>query len=261
MTDETAPIRYKMIVEYDGAPFAGWQKQPNVPSVQQHIEEAIEAFSGQQASVQCAGRTDAGVHGLGQVLHVDLNPFKRAMSGYEITKAINAHMMEVPISILSCEEVSSEFNARFDAINKLYRYRILQRTAFPAIEIGRVWHVKRPLDIVAMQKGAQHLLGHHDFSSFRAAECQAKHPMRTLDRLDITASKYDPAGGLEIIIETEAQSFIHHQVRNMVGTLTLVGEGKWQPDDMKRVLEARDRTQAGPTAPACGLYLARIDYP
>ena len=253
--------RYKMIVEYDGTPFAGWQKQPSVPSVQQHIEDAIEKFSGQRVSVQCAGRTDAGVHALGQVFHVDLEPFKRAMSGYEIVKAINAHMMDVPISVLQCKDVPADFNARFDATSKLYRYRILQRTAFPAVEQGRVWHFKRPLDIDAMQQGAQHLLGHHDFSSFRAAECQAKHPMRTLDRLDITQRAYDTAGGLEIIVETEAQSFIHHQVRNMVGTLALVGEGKWQPDDMRRVLEARDRTKAGPTAPAHGLYLARIDYP
>lgn len=253
-------IRWKLTIEYDGTDFSGWQRQPNVPSVQQKIEEAITGFCGQEIIIQVAGRTDAGVHAQGQVAHVDLAPFKKEMDGFEVAKAINAHLRPEPIAVLTAEIVDEEFHARFGAMNKLYRYRILRRPSPSALEKNQFWHFKRDLDVAAMREGAQHLLGHHDFTTFRDSECQAKSPMRTLDRLDVSARDYDGCGGQEIIIETEGQSFLHHQVRNMVGTLALVGEGKWQPEDVKTALEAKDRTEGGPTAPASGLSLVRIDY-
>lgn len=254
-------FRYKCIVEYNGAPFSGWQRQVDVPSVQQAIEEAITGFSQQEVSIHAAGRTDAGVHARGQVFHVDLAPFSRPMEPFEIAKAINAHLRPLPVAVVNVQPVTEEFHARFAAQNKLYHYRIINRPAPPVLETGLVWYVKRPvLDIAAMQEGARNLLGHHDFTTFRDSQCQAKSPERTLDRLDISAHAYDASGGVEILIEAEAQSFLHHQVRNMVGTLALVGEGKWQPEDMAKALAARDRTAGGPTAPADGLYLMRVDY-
>ncbi len=253
--------RYKMIIEYYGAGFAGWQRQRDVPSIQQSIEEAIFKFSGQEVDVTVAGRTDAGVHACGQVAHVDLNEFSKPMDGYRIAKAINAHLRPKTIAILDVSEVKTEFHARFDAKNKLYRYRILNRPSPLTLEHGRMWQIRKVLDVNAMQEGAKHLLGHHDFTTFRDSECQAKTPMRTLDRLDIVAKPYDGCGGIEIGIEAEGKSFIHHQVRNMVGTLSLVGLGKWAPEDVKAALEAKDRTKGGPTAPSDGLYLVRIDYP
>ena len=257
MTQDTT--RYKLTLEYNGAEFYGWQRQEDVPSIQQAIEEAIAKFSGQEVSIQGAGRTDAGVHARGQVAHVDLAPFTREMEPYEITKAINAHLRPRMISVLSTEIVDDEFHARFDAKNKLYHYRILNRTGFPALDRGLAWHVKRPLDAVAMQEAANVLLGKHDFSTFRDTQCQAKSPVKTLDRLDVIAMP-DGTGGQEIIIAAEALSFLHHQMRNMAGTLMLVGEGKWSVDDMRAALEAKDRTKGGQTAPAEGLYLMRIDY-
>ncbi len=253
--------RYKLTIEYEGTNFAGWQRQAdNIPTIQQSIEEAIFKFSGQQISIQGAGRTDAGVHAGGQIAHVDLDEFSKPMDGFEIAKAINAHLRPRPISILKCEIVDDEFHARFHATNKLYRYRIINRAAFLTWDKGLAWQCKKPLDIEAMRKGAKHLLGHHDFSTFRASECQAKSPEKTLDRMDIITRDYDGADGTEIIFETEARSFLHHQVRNMVGALAYVGEGKWQPDDIKTALDARDRTKGAITAPADGLYLVRIDY-
>lgn len=252
--------RYKMTVEYKGSDYYGWQRQPNVPSVQESVERAIHAFSNQEVSVQVAGRTDAGVHATGQVFHVDLAPFSKPMDEFNILKAINAHLRPQPISILRVEMVNDEFSARFDAVNKLYRYRIVNRPGFLTVDRDLAWHIGPDLDVAAMREGASHLIGHHDFSTFRASECQANSPMRTLDRLDISERPYGECGGREIIIETEGQSFLHHQVRNMVGTLSLVGRGKWQPIDVKTALEAKNRADGGPTAPADGLYLVRVDY-
>ncbi len=246
--------RWKITIEYNGAPFVGWQAQDNQLSVQGAIETAIEKFCGQFIRIQAAGRTDTGVHARGQVAHFDLDYGDRKLEGFELAKAINAHLRPHPVTVLHAEEVDPEFNARFSTKNKLYRYRIINRWTPLAIDEGFAWHFKRPLDAEAMHDAAQVLIGHHDFTSFRDSECQAKTPMRTLDRLDITRH------GDEVILETEGKSFLHHQVRNMVGTLSLVGEGKWAKSDIKTVLDARDRTKAGITAPACGLYLMRIDY-
>lgn len=229
-------------------------------SVQGTIEAAIEKFCQQKVTLHVAGRTDAGVHAKGQVAHVDLADFKKPMEGFEVAKAINAHMKSHRITIVKAEIVEPEFHARFHATNKLYRYRIISRPAPLALERGLVWHTRRPLDAGAMHEAAQTLLGHHDFTTFRDSACQAKSPMKTLDRLDVTARPYDDCGGVEIIIEAEGRSFLHHQVRNMVGTLALVGEGKWAAFDVKTALDARDRTKGGPTAPAEGLYLMRVDY-
>lgn len=252
--------RYKMIVEYKGTAYRGWQRQRDVPSVQEDIERAIEAFSGQVVKIQAAGRTDAGVHANGQVIHADFEPFSKPMDGFLVAKAINAHLRPAPIAIVKAEIVDDEFHARFDATNKLYRYRIITRPAFLTHDRDLAWLRYRPLDVDAMHEAAQHLIGRHDFSSFRDAECQAKSPVRTLDRIEVTTRDYDDHGGQEITIEAEAKSFLHHQIRNITGTLHLVGEGKWKPDDVKTALEAKSRSAAGPTAPADGLYLVRIDY-
>lgn len=252
--------RWKFTIEYNGARFAGWQRQEaGIPSVQGAIEQAIFKFCAQEVTLHVAGRTDAGVHAQGQVAHADLAAFKKQMSPFEVAKAINAHLKSQRISIVKAEVADPEFHARFHAVNKLYRYRILNRPAPPALERGLVWHFKRNLDVKAMREGAQFLLGHHDFTTFRDSQCQAKSPMKTLDRLDVIAQD-DGYGGQEIRIEVEGRSFLHHQVRNIVGTLALVGEGKWAPEAVKAALEARDRAKGGPTAPAEGLSLVRIDY-
>lgn len=260
--------RYKLTIEYKGIDYAGWQRQkdPDVIGVQQLIEEAIAAFYPYDETPQltAAGRTDAGVHARGQVAHIDLKPFSKPMDGFEIAKAISAHLRPNPITILSCEPVDSEFHARFDATNKLYAYSICVRPALSALDQDLLWHMRRPpkqfLNLAAMQEGANHLLGHHDFTSFRDSQCQAKSPMRTLDRLEIIKETPLQPTEQRLRIEAEGKSFLHHQVRNMVGTLALVGEGKITPDDVKTILKACDRTKAGPTAPADGLYLMRIDY-
>lgn len=256
-----ALTRWKMSVEYKGTRYSGWQRQDNAPSVQQHIEEAIFKFSGQEVRIHAAGRTDAGVHACGQVIHVDLEGFSKPMAGFEVAKAINAYLRAQDIAVIKAHPVSDDFHARFSAVNKLYRYRIINRSAPPVIECGLVWHVRKPLDIMAMRAGAEHLLGHHDFTTFRATECQSKTPFKTLDRIEIFSRPCEIADGQVIDVEVEGRSFLHHQVRNMVGTLSLVGEGKWQPEDVKTALEARDRKMGGPTAPADGLYLVRVDYP
>ena len=255
--------RYKMLIEYDGTEYAGWQiqKEPHLKTIQGQIQKAVHGFCGQKVTVQCAGRTDAGVHAWGQIAHMDLAPLKKPMSPSEIAKAINAHMRGEAISILEMSEADAEFHARFSAKNKLYVYRILNRASPGVLEGGKLWHIKRALDLGAMQDAAQYLLGEHDFTTFRDTECQAKNPIRTLDRLDISSQEYGPGPGCEIRFEFEAQSFLHHMVRNIVGTLALVGEGKWQIADVQTALEAKDRIKGGPTAPACGLYLKRIDYP
>lgn len=251
--------RWKITVEYDGTPFSGWQRQEDVPSVQQSVEEAITAFCQQDIRVHVAGRTDSGVHAWGQVAHFDLDYGDRSLSGFDLAKALNAHLIQVPVSILTAQEVPEDFHARFSAVNKLYTYRILNRSAPPAIETGKVWHIRRPLDAAAMHTAAQVLVGRHDFTTFRDTECQAKTPVKSLDRLDVE-SRFYGNDGQEILIHAEGRSFLHHQVRNMVGALSLVGHGKWTADDLKTALEARDRTKGGPTCPAEGLYLVKVDY-
>lgn len=246
--------RWKLTVEYRGSHYRGWQRQEGQASVQQALEEAIIGFSGQEARVHAAGRTDAGVHALGQVAHFDLD-YKQEMTGFAMVNALNAHLREHDVSVVAAEIVPEEFHARFSAVSKLYTYKILNRTAPPCLGRGLVWHVRRPLDVAVMQEGANYLLGHHDFTTFRASECQAKSPLRTLDVLTI-----ERVGAEEIHIHAEARSFLHHQVRNMVGTLEKVGEGRWQPLDVKTALEARDRRKAAPTAPATGLYLVAVRY-
>lgn len=252
--------RWKLTIEYDGGAFAGWQRQENDPSVQQAVEEAITKFCQQELRLHAAGRTDAGVHARGQVAHFDLDYGDRPLSGFDLAKALNAHLGEARVSVVTAEPAHDEFHARFDATNKLYTYRIINRSARPSIDAGHAWHFKRPLNVDAMREAAKHLIGYHDFTTFRDSECQAKSPMRTLDRLDVDSFDYDGQGGVEIRLQAEAKSFLHHQVRNMAGTLTLVGEGKWQPADIKSALDARDRTKGGPCAPPDGLYLVRIDY-
>ena len=246
--------RWKLTIEYKGTAFHGWQRQDNQDSVQQFIEEAIFKFCQQDVTLHVAGRTDAGVHARGQVAHCDLEQFSQEMDGFMVTKAINAHLRPLPISVLMAETVDPEFHARFHATNKLYQYRIVNRPSFLTVDQDLAWHVKQPLNVNAMNESAQRLLGHHDFTSFRDSACQAKSPVKTLDRLDVIED------GEEIRIETESRSFLHHQVRNMVGSLKLVGEGKWSADELQGILEAKDRTKAGPTAPADGLYLMRVDY-
>ena len=244
--------RYKLTIEYDGTGLVGWQRQPTGPSVQEILETALERFTGQAIFVQGAGRTDAGVHATAQVAHIDLD---RPVRPGEIQGAINYHVRPAAIAVLAVEPVPDEFHARLSANHRAYLYRILNRRAPAVLGRNHVWHVPVALDVEAMAAGAAHLIGHHDFTSFRAVECQAKSPMKTLDRLTVTRV------GEEIHVIPEARSFLHHQVRNIVGTLKLVGAGQWQPDDVKRALEARDRSAAGPTAPPEGLYLTRVAYP
>jgi tRNA pseudouridine38-40 synthase len=243
--------RYKIIIEYDGTPFAGWQIQANGPSIQSELARAICGFSGCEATPKGAGRTDAGVHARGQVAHFDL---ARDYPPATVRDALNFHLKPAPIAILECVVVSESFDARFSAKARHYVYRIVNRRARLALDRDRAWRVSMPLDADAMREGALHLLGRHDFTTFRSAQCQAKSPLRTLDRLDV---KRD---GDEICIAASARSFLHHQVRSMAGSLKLVGEGKWAPDGMRAALEARNRAACGPVAPACGLYFMKVDY-
>lgn len=252
--------RWKLTIEYQGTNYAGWQRQEDgVPSVQEDIETAIEKFCGQFCRLHVAGRTDAGVHAHGQVAHFDLDYGDRPLDGYNLTKAINAHLGERRIAIINAEKVTEEFHARYGATNKLYTYRIISRTAPPCFDRDVVWWMRRDLNVDAMREGAKYLLGQHDFTTFRATECQAKSPIKTLDRLDIESSNIS-GGGIELKFLVEARSFLHHQVRNMVGTLSQVGVGKWAPEDVKTALEAKDRKRGGLTAPATGLSLTRVDY-
>ena len=243
--------RYKILIEYDGAPFSGWQYQENSPSVQRTIMAAISAFSGENVMVQGAGRTDAGVHALGQVAHFDLAV---ARDTDTIRDAINAHLRPHPVAILSAEQVAADFDARRSAIRRHYLYRIANRRPDLAIDRGRAWRIPRRLDHEAMHQAAQRLIGKHDFTTFRSTECQAKSPEKTLDRLDVSRA------GDEVHVTAVARSFLHNQVRSMVGSLVLVGEGKWAPDDLAKVLDARDRTACGAVAPPDGLYLMKVEY-
>jgi tRNA pseudouridine38-40 synthase len=244
--------RYKLTIEYDGAPFVGWQRQANGRSVQQAVEEALQRLTAEEPTLRGAGRTDAGVHALGQVAHFDL---EREWSGDKLRDGLNAHLRPEPIAILAAELVANGFDARYSAIRRHYSYRILLRRAPPVLDRGRVWHVARALDAVAMHRAAQRLVGTHDFTTFRSTECQAKSPVRTLDLLDVLKS------GDELVVNATARSFLHNQVRSLVGSLKLVGEGKWSADDIALALEARDRKASGPVAPPDGLYLLRVDYP
>jgi tRNA pseudouridine38-40 synthase len=253
--------RWKITVEYDGQAYHGWQIQDNVPTIQQAIEEAIFKFCQQRINVQCAGRTDAGVHAYGQVAHFDLDYGKRDMSAFELTKAINAHLIPQPIAVLKAEVVDAEFHARFGAKGKQYMYRAVARYPRPVQDLGRIWHIKRKkLNLKAMQEAAHYLVGTHDFTSFRDSNCQAKTPIKHISHFDVEAKDYDSHGGTEYQFIIEGPGFLHHQVRNMVGTLSLVGEGKWTPLQVKQALEAKDRTEGGPTAPADGLYLMWVKY-
>jgi tRNA pseudouridine38-40 synthase len=252
--------RWKLTIEYQGTKYSGWQRQEDgVTSVQEDIETAIEKFCGVFCRIYVAGRTDAGVHAHGQVAHFDLDYGDRPLDSYTMVKAINAHLGTRPISILKAEIVSEDFHARYGAINKLYTYRILSRLGKPTFDQNLVWWMRRDLDIDAMREGAAFLLGQHDFTTFRAAECQANSPIRTLDRLDI---EHIPlcTEGHEIRFLVEARSFLHHQVRNMVGTLVEVGVGKWSPQDIQTALNTKDRSKGGMTAPSSGLSLTRVDY-
>ena len=244
--------RYRLTLEYDGSDFVGWQRQDNGMSIQQAIEDAIERFSGERVRVFGAGRTDAGVHALGQVAHFDL---AKDTDAETVANALNAHLRPNPIAILAAEAVDGSFDARLSARMRAYEYLIVNRRAPLTVERGRAWHVARALDAAAMHDAAQALVGRHDFSTFRASLCQAKSPVKTLDTLDVERS------GDEIRISARARSFLHHQVRNMVGTLELVGAGKWTANDISGALAARDRKRGGPTAPADGLYLVAVGYP
>jgi tRNA pseudouridine38-40 synthase len=243
--------RYRITLEYDGTPFVGWQVQAEGASVQGELTKAIARFSGEQVRVRGAGRTDAGVHALGQVAHFDLT---RTWEPFTVREALNFHLKPRPIVALDCATVGEDFDARFSATGRHYLYRILNRPARPAIDRNRVWWLPIRLNPAAMREAAKVFVGRHDFTTFRAAGCQAKSPLRTLDRLEVTTA------GDEIHIAASARSFLHSQVRSMVGSLKLVGEGKWSVDDLKRALEARDRTACGPVAPAAGLYLVKVDY-
>lgn len=251
--------RWKLTIEYDGTPFAGWQIQENAPSVQQSIEEAVKAFSGETVSTWVAGRTDAGVHALGQVAHMDL---ERDWPEKTVRDAINAHLRPLPVSVIKAEPVPADFNARTSATKRVYCYRMITgRMAEPVLEKNRVWHVSWEMDVPAMHRAAQYLLGKHDFTSFRAAACQAKSPVRTLDRCDVIEIKNDTVFGQHIEIWAEARSFLHHQIRNIAGALKMVGEGKWAPEQVKTALEACDRTKnEAAMAPAHGLYFVRVEY-
>jgi tRNA pseudouridine38-40 synthase len=243
--------RYKLVIEYDGTPFTGWQSQANGLSVQQAVEDAIARFAGQAVRIHCAGRTDSGVHATHQVVHVDLEKEWRPDT---VRDATNAHLKRSPVAVLSAAVVPSTFNARTSALKRHYVYRILNRRAPPGLEIDRVWHVPWALDEGVMHRAAQTLIGRHDFTTFRAAECQANSPIRTLDRLDVERI------GDEVRIQASARSFLHHQVRSIVGTLAKVGAGRWSVADVRAALDARDRKRCGPMAPSAGLYLVGVDY-
>jgi len=244
--------RYKLTVEYDGRPFVGWQIQDNGPSVQGLLMEAAGRFCGKNVSIQGAGRTDAGVHALGQVCHLDL---VRDWDEDTVRDAINAHLRPHPIAVISAERVDPSFDARFSAIKRHYLYRIINRRADLTIERARAWRIPKPLNSAAMHAAAQRFIGRHDFTTFRHAECQAKSPVKTLDRLDVSRLRDD------IHVTASARSFLHSQVRSMVGALVLVGEGKWSADDISLALYRRDRAACAPVAPPDGLYLLKVDYP
>jgi tRNA pseudouridine38-40 synthase len=243
--------RYKLTIEYDGTPFAGWQIQADQTTVQGVLVAAIEALTGEKVPVQGAGRTDAGVHARAQVAHVDL---ARDWDTDTVRDALNAHLRPHPVAVLAAEKAAADFNARTSARKRHYLYRILNRRADLTLDLGRAWRVPRPLDAGAMHAAAQALVGKHDFTTFRSTECQAKSPVKTLDQLDVERDRD------AVTVRASARSFLHNQVRSMVGSLVTVGEGKWSADDLARALAARDRAACGPVAPPEGLYLMKVDY-
>ena len=248
--------RYALKVEYNGAPFAGWQRQADQPSVQGAIEAALARLEPGPHTIAAAGRTDAGVHGLGQVAHCDLT---KDWEPFRLSEALNYHLKPQPVAILACARVADDWHARFSATERRYLFRLLMRRAPATHDKGLVWHVRNPLDLDAMREGAAHLIGHHDFTTFRSTICQAKSPVKTLDEITI-----EPATGLsgpEFHFRLRARSFLHNQVRSIVGTLERVGSGAWAPSDVATALAARDRAACGPVCPPHGLYLAAVRYP
>jgi len=244
--------RWRLTIEYDGGTFMGWQRQDHGPSVQQALEEAIAKMTGEQVRLHCAGRTDAGVHALAMTAHVDI---ERAVTPFRLREGINALVRPAPVSVLETVEAEPDFHARFSCIGRRYLYRILNRRAPPALEKGKVWHIGKPLDVEAMAEGAAHLVGVHDFTTFRSVHCQSESPLKTLDSLTVELA------GEEIHIRAAARSFLHHQVRSMTGCLALVGLGRWKPDDVLKALEAKDRAALGLNAPPDGLYFVEAVYP
>lgn len=243
--------RYRITIEYDGTPFVGWQAQPEGVSVQGALQDAIERFCSERVVVKGAGRTDAGVHALAQVAHFDL---AKDWDAFRVQEAINFHLKPHPAVVLDCARTHQEFDARFSATRRHYVYRILSRRSRPVLDANRVWWVAKKLDAAAMADAALEFVGHHDFTTFRAAQCQALSPNKTIDAFDVAQE------GSEIVLRVSARSFLHNQVRSMTGSLKLVGEGKWSVRDLREALRARDRTRCGPVAPASGLYLARVEY-
>ncbi len=243
--------RYRLTLEYDGRPYCGFQAQDGLPSVQGAVEAAVLAFSGETLRLHAAGRTDSGVHALGQVVHIDLG---RDWPAQTVANALNAHLRDEAIAVLDAAVAPDDWHARFSATGRRYLYRILNRPGPPALDKGRVWHLRRPLDAGAMHAAAQHLVGHHDFTTFRDLGCQAKSPLKTLDLARVRREAD------EVVLEFAARSFLHRQVRSMAGTLAEVGLGRWTARDVRDALEAKDRAACGPVAPAHGLYLAGVSY-
>ena len=244
--------RFALTIEYDGGPFMGLQRQDHGPSIQQAVEEAARAITGEQPTMHAAGRTDAGVHALAMRAHMDI---AKDITPFRLMEGLNAKLRPVPVSIIGCEVVPDDWHARFSCIGRAYEYRILNRRAPPALERGKVWHEARPLDADAMHRAAQALVGRHDFTTFRSVHCQAKDPVKTLDRISVRRE------GEHVIVETAARSFLHHQVRSMVGCLALVGLGKWREEAIAEALAAKDRTALGLNAPPEGLFFVRAVYP
>jgi len=248
--------RYALLIEYHGAPFSGWQKQPDRPSVQGAIEDALAKVEPREHAIAAAGRTDAGVHATGQVAHCDMD---REWDPFRLLEALNYHLKPNPVAIVGCARVADDFHARFGALERQYLFRVIARRPPLTFEVGQYWCVKRQLDIDAMQEAANRLVGHHDFTTFRSTICQAKSPMKTLDELRIEA--FPRAFGTEYHFHVRARSFLHNQVRSFVGTLERVGAGSWTPDDVSKALAAKDRAACGPVSPPHGLYLAHVRYP
>ncbi len=248
--------RYALKIEYDGAPFAGWQRQKDQPSVQGAIEAALAKLEPRAHTIAAAGRTDAGVHGLAQVAHCDL---ERGWQAFRLSEALNYHLKPAPVAIVDCAIVEGDWHARFSAVERRYLFRLVARRASMTHLRGRVWHVQNPLDVAAMQEAAAHLVGLHDFTTFRSSICQSASPVKTLDRLDI--SEHETNAGVEYRFDVRARSFLHNQVRSFVGTLERVGAGSWDPDRVRVALEACERSTCGPVSPPQGLYLAGVGYP
>lgn len=244
--------RFALTIEFDGRPFMGWQRQSHGPSVQQALEDAVYAVTGERTAVHAAGRTDAGVHGLAMRAHVEI---EKTITPFRLMEAINARIRPAPVAVIECVEVAPDWHARFSCIRRSYEYRIVNRRAPLTFEAGLAWQVPQPLDTLAMAEAATRLVGRHDFTTFRSAHCQADNPVRTLDLLSVERI------GDRLFVRAAARSFLHHQVRSMVGCLALVGMGRWTPDDVEAALNARDRAQLGLNAPSDGLFFVAADYP